>query len=212
MLKKFTKHSLLALSLAIAATFNPAQAASETVGYELVTPAQPTHDVNKVEVIEFFWYGCPHCFDFEPTLAKWVKTLPKNVEFIRQPAVFSEQWGKHAKAYYTAEALGVVDKIHADFFDAIQVKKEHLETEEQLAKFFVAHGVSETDFKAAFNSFPIDMKVRQAGTLAAKYGITGVPAIVINGKYKTSGPLAGSHEKMIEVMNRLIAQESAVKK
>lgn len=212
MLTKFTRNSLFALSLAMTATFNPAQAAPEAVGYELVTPAQPTHDINKVEVIEFFWYGCPHCFDFEPTLAAWVKTLPKNVEFIRQPAVFSEQWGKHAKAYYTAEALGVVDKIHTDFFDAIQVKKEHLETEEQLAKFFVAHGVSEADFKTTFNSFPIDMKMRQAGALAANYGITGVPAMVINGKYKTSGPLAGSHEKMIEVMNRLIAQESAAKK
>jgi thiol:disulfide interchange protein DsbA len=212
MFKKFAKHSLFALSLAIAATFNPVHAAPEAVGYELITPVQPTHDVNKVEVIEFFWYGCPHCYDFEPTLDKWVKSLPKNVEFIRQPAVFSAEWGKHAKAYYVAEALGVVDKIHADFFDAIQVKKEHLETEEQLAKFFAAHGVSEADFKATFNSFLVDTKVRQAGTLAARYGITGVPAIIINGKYKTSGPLAGSHEKMIEVMNRLIAQESTSKK
>lgn len=211
MLKKFAKNSLFALSLAVAATFNPAQAAEPT-GYELVTPAQPTRDAKKVEVIEFFWYGCPHCFDFEPTLAKWVKTLPKNVEFIRQPAVFSDLWGKHAKAYYTAEALGVVDKVHQDFFDAIQIKKEHLETEEQLAKFFAAHGVSEADFKAAYGSFLVDTKVRQASQLAAKYGITGVPAIVINGKYKTSGPVAGSHEKMIEVMNRLIEQESAVKK
>lgn len=211
MLKKFTRTSLFSLSMAIATTFNPAQAA-EPVGYELVTPAQPTHDVNKVEVIEFFWYGCPHCFDFEPTLAKWVKTLPKNVEFIRQPAVFSDLWGKHAKAYYTAEALGVVDKIHQDFFDTLQIKKEHLETEEQLAKFFIAHGVAETDFKKTYNSFPVDMKVRQAGATAAKYAISGVPAIVINGKYKTSGPLAGSHEKMIEIMDKLIAQESGAKK
>lgn len=207
MLKKFTRTGLFALSMAIATTFNIAQAA-EPVGYELVTPAQPTHDASKVEVIEFFWYGCPHCFDFEPTLAKWVKSLPKNVEFIRQPAVFSELWGKHAKAYYTAEALGVVDKIHQDFFDTIQIKKEHLETEEQLAKFFAAHGIVEADFKKAYNSFPVDMKVRQAGVTAGKYGISGVPAIVINGKYKTSGPLAGSHEKMIEIMNKLIAQES----
>ncbi len=211
MLKKFAKNSLFALSLAVAATFNPAQAAEPT-GYELVTPAQPTRDAKKVEVIEFFWYGCPHCFDFEPTLAKWVKALPKNVEFIRQPAVFSDLWGKHAKAYYTAEALGVVDKVHQDFFDAIQIKKEHLETEEQLAKFFAAHGVNDADFKAAYSSFLVDTKVRQASQLAAKYGISGVPAIVINGKYKTSGPVAGSHEKMIEVMNRLIEQESAVKK
>lgn len=211
MLKKFTRTGLFALSIAIATTFNTAQAA-EPVGYELVTPAQPTHDASKVEVIEFFWYGCPHCFDFEPTLAKWVKSLPKNVEFIRQPAVFSDLWGKHAKAYYTAEALGVVDKVHQDFFDTIQIKKEHLETEEQLAKFFAAHGVAEADFKKAYNSFPVDMKVRQASVTAGKYGISGVPAIVINGKYKTSGPLAGSHEKMIEIMDKLIAQESGVKK
>lgn len=85
MLKKLTHRSLLALSLAIAATLHPAYAASEPVGYEIVSPAQPTHDVNKIEVIEFFWYGCPHCFDFEPTLAKWLKTMPKNVEFIRNP-------------------------------------------------------------------------------------------------------------------------------
>lgn len=211
MLKKFTRTGLFALSIAIATTFNTAQAA-EPVGYELVTPAQPTHDASKVEVIEFFWYGCPHCFDFEPTLAKWVKSLPKNVEFIRQPAVFSDLWGKHAKAYYTAEALGVVDKIHQDFFDTIQIKKEHLETEEQLVKFFAAHGVAEGDFKKAYNSFPVDMKVRQASVTAGKYGISGVPAIVINGKYKTSGPLAGSHEKMIEIMDKLIAQESSAKK
>ena len=138
--------------------------------------------------------------------------LPKNVEFIRQPAVFSDLWSKHAKAYYTAEALGVIDNVHADFFDAIQTKKEHLETEEQLTNFFVAHGVSAADFKAAYGSFLVDTRVRQAASLAAKYGVSGVPAIVINGKYKTSGPVAGSHEKMIEVMNRLIEQESATKK
>ncbi len=210
-MKKFAKHSLVALSFAIAAMCHPAQAAT-TTGYEMVTPAQPTRDVNKVEVIEFFWYGCPHCFDFEPTIAKWAKNLPSNVVFIRQPAVFSDLWGKHAKAYYTAEALGVLDKVHQDFFDTIQIKKEHLETEEQLAKFFASHGVGETEFKAAYSSFLVDTKVRQAATLAAKYGISGVPAIVINGKYKTSGQVAGSHEKMIEVMNTLIKQESTSKK
>lgn len=212
MLTTFTRRCFLALTLTCAATWSPAHAAPEPAGYELVSPAQPTHDVNKIEVIEFFWYGCPHCFDFEPTLAKWLKTLPKNVEFIRQPAVFSDLWGKHAKAYYTAEALGVVDKIHADFFDALQVKKDHLETEEQLSKFFVAHGVSAADFKATYNSFPVDMKVRQASATAARYGVTGVPALIINGKYKTSGPLAGSHEKIIEVLDKLIAQETAAQK
>ncbi len=184
---------------------------AEQVGYETLSPAQPTQNPDKIEVIEFFWYGCPHCYTFEPLLEKWVKSLPENVEFIRQPAVFNETWGKHAKAYYTAEVLGVVDKIHADFFDAVQNKKDKLETEEQLAKFFVAHGVNETEFHEAYNSFLVDAKMRQAPIMASRYGITGVPVIIVNGKYKTNGPLAGSHEKMIEIMNQLIQQESTKK-
>jgi protein dithiol oxidoreductase (disulfide-forming) len=183
--------------------------AEDQLGYEAVNPPQPTANPAKIEVIEFFWYGCPHCYSFEPSLAKWLKTKPANVDFIRIPAVFSEQWGKHAKAYFVAEALGVVDKVHDDFFDAIQNKKEELETEDQLAKFFVAHGVKESDFREAFNSFMIDSKMRQAPALAAKYGLTGVPAIIVNGKYKTNGTLAGTQEKMIDVMNLLIKKESA---
>lgn len=205
MLKKITQTGLLILLFSCSALLK-----AETVGYETLSPAQPTHNPGKIEVIEFFWYGCPHCYSFEPVLEKWVKSLSKNVEFIRQPAVFSDLWGKHAKAYFTAEALGVVDKVHADFFDAIQNKK-NLETEDQLAKFFAAHGVNETEFHNAYNSFLVDAKMRQATTMATRYGVTGVPAIIINGKYKTTGPLAGSHEKMIEVMNRLIQQESTAK-
>lgn len=206
MLKKITQASLFILLFAFSALLR-----AESVGYETISPAQATHDPAKVEVIEFFWYGCPHCYDFEPLLNKWKEKLPKNVEFIRQPAAFNDTWTKHAKAYYTAEALGIVEKIHADFFDAVQNKKEELETEDQLAKFFVAHGVKEADFHEAYNSFPVDAKLRQSSAMAARYGITGVPAIIINGKYKTNGKLAGSHEKMIEVMNKLIEQESGKK-
>jgi len=205
MLKKIAHTGLLFLLFSCAAIVK----AEAPVGYEVLSPAQPTQHTDKIEVIEFFWYGCPHCFDFEPLLAKWVKTLPKNVEFIRQPAAFNEQWAKHAKAYFTAEALGVVDKVHSDFFDVIQVQKKPLETEDQLAAFFAEHGVKDADFRAAFNSFAVDAKLRQAVPTAARYGITGVPAVIINGKYKTTGPLAGSHEKMIEVMTQLIKKEGA---
>ena len=183
---------------------------AESLGYEALSPAQPTQNQDKIEIIEFFWYGCPHCYSFEPELTEWLKNKPENVEFIRQPAVFSSLWGKHAKAYLVAEALGVVDKVHADFFDAIQNKKQKLTSEDQLAKFFVAHGVDEAQFRATFNSFLVDAKLRQAKAMAPRYGVTGVPAIIINGKYKTNGPLAGSHKKMIEVMDRLIQQESQV--
>lgn len=184
---------------------------AESLGYQTLSPAQPTQNKDKIEVIEFFWYGCPHCYHFEPVLEKWLKTKPANVEFIRQPAIFSSLWGKHAKAYFVAEALGVVDKVHADFFDAIQNKKQKLTSEDQLAKFFVAHGVDETKFREAFNSFLVDSKMRQAKAMAPRYGITGVPAIIINGKYKTNGPLAKSQENMIKVMNQLIEQETQAK-
>ncbi|MFI3184413.1 MAG: thiol:disulfide interchange protein DsbA/DsbL [Methylococcaceae bacterium] len=206
MLRKIILTGLLILCI-----FGTASIKAESLGYETLSPAQPTHNPDKIEIIEFFWYGCPHCYSFEPLLENWVKTLPKNVEFIRQPAVFSDLWGKHAKAYFTAEALGVVDKVHTDLFDAIQNKKQSLETEDQLAKFFVAHGVKESEFHDTFNSFLVDAKVRQAATTAGRYGISGVPALVINGKYKTNGPLAGSHEKMLDVVNQLIQQESTAK-
>ncbi len=202
MLKKILSITLLLFSSFLRA---------DPKGYEIISPAQPTQHPDKIEVIEFFWYGCPHCYSFEPLLDNWSKNLPKNVEFIRQPAAFNELWSKHAKAYYTAEALGIVDKVHADLFDAIQNKKESLDTEEALSKFFIAHGANETQFKEAYNSFVVDSKMRQAPLMAARYGITGVPAIIINGKYKTNGTLAGSHEKMIEVMNQLIKQENTKK-
>lgn len=204
MLKKFAGFAL-ALFFISATSLLMAEEQSST-GYEAISPPQPTANPAKIEVIEFFWYGCPHCYTFEPSLTAWLKTKPENVEFIRIPAVFNEQWGKHAKAYFTAEALGVVDKIHGDMFDGVQQKQE-LESEEQLAKFFAAHGVKEADFRETYNSFMVDSKMRQAPALAAKYGITGVPAIVVNGKYKTNGTLAGSQEKMIDVLNALIKKE-----
>lgn len=202
------KKTIAALFLLLASGFIALAIAAEDLGYEVISPAQPTQHPDKIEVIEFFWYGCPHCYHLEPELNKWLKTKPQNVEFIRQPAVFSKAWGDHAKAYFTAEALGVAEKTHADFFDAIQNKHQSLQTEAELEAFFVAHGVEKAAFHTAYNSFLVDAKVRQAGGMAARYGITGVPALIINGKYKTNGPLAKSQENMIPVMNKLIAQES----
>ena len=177
-------------------------------GYKDLAAVQPTQNPAKVEVIEFFWYGCPHCYKFEPFLQKWHASLPDNVDFIRQPAVFSKVWGQHAKAYFTAEALEVVDKVHADLFYAIQVKKQKLTSEEDLAEFFVAHGVDKASFHDAYNSFAVDTKMRQAKTMGPRYGITGVPAVVVNGKYLVNNKSAGSFEEMIKAIDALIAQES----
>lgn len=204
-----TKRFLGLVSLLLVA-LHPVHAAEITAGvdYDLVKPPQPTADPSKIEVLEFFWYGCPHCFHFEPELNAWTKTVPANVDFRRQPAIFNEQWAAHAKAFYTAETLGVLDKLHADFYDAIQNKKESLTSEDDLATFFKAHGIDEAAFHKAYKSFAVDSQMRQAEGLAAKYGITGTPALVINGKYVVSPGKAKSFPRMIEITNALIRQES----
>jgi thiol:disulfide interchange protein DsbA len=175
--------------------------------YDVVNPPQPTADPQKVEVMEFFWYGCPHCYHFEPDLNAWLKNKPSSVNFIRQPAVFNEHWAAHAKAFFTAEALGVLEKMHADFYDAIQNRKETLETESDLAPFFVAHGVKEEDFHKAYSSFAVDSKLRLAGGLAAKYGVSGTPSIIVNGKYLVSSGKSKSFPRMIAITEYLVQSE-----
>lgn len=202
MWKKIAFISLIGLSFA----------ARAGEGYETITPAQPVQNTDKVEVIEFFWYGCPHCYSLEPAMNAWLKNKPANVQFIRQPAAFSELWGKHAKAFFTAEALGVSEKTHADFFDAIQNKQQKLDNEEDLAKFFAAHGVKDEDFRAAYNSFSVDAKTRQAESMPGRYGITGVPALIVNGKYRVTATTAKSQENILPVVNQLIQQESGKNK
>lgn len=186
-----------------------AQPYSEGKGYELVRPVQPTRSQDKVEVIEFFWYGCPHCYRFEPFLHEWKKTLADNVELIRQPAIFGRSWAMHAKAYFTAEALDVVDKVHDDLFDLVQNKKQKLQTETEIAKFFADHGVAKEDFTNAFNSFIVDTKMRQATSMSARYGVTGVPAMIVNGKYRTGGEEAKGIGNVTKVVDFLIKKESS---
>lgn len=175
--------------------------------YLELNPPQPTEDPAKVEVIEFFWYGCPHCFRFDSYLDEWLKRKPAYVVFKRQPVIFGRNWAPQARAYFAAEVLGVVDKIHKDFFDAMHVDKRPMASEEELAEFFAAHGVDRQTFKNAFQSFAVDMKMRQAEAIGADYGITGVPALVVNGKYAITGQTAKSYANMIEVLQTLVERE-----
>lgn len=175
--------------------------------YVPIKPAQPTQTGDKIEVVEVFWYGCPHCYSFEPYLEEWLKDKPEDVAFIRIPGVLNQGWIPHAKAYYAAEKLGIVDKIHRPLFDAIHREKRQLHTEEQLAEFFAEHGVPADQFKNVFNSKEVDTKIRQAYFLARDYKLTGVPSLVINGKYLTSGTHAGNFEGMLDVTDKLIEQE-----
>ena len=198
--------ALLPLSVASAITFKEGEA------YKVLPQAQPTMNPNHVEVVELFWYGCPHCHKFEPYIEKWLKTKPDNVDFVRLPAVLREEWSLHARAFYTAETLGILDKIHKPLFDAIHVEKRYLFSEDSLMQFFEEFGVSDKDFRSTFHSFAVDSRVRRARLMSRSYMATGTPAVVINGKYLTGPGMAKGFENMIKIIDFLVAKESSGKK
>ena len=179
--------------------------------YELVSPAQPTATGNKIEVVELFWYGCPHCYDFEPYIKRWLTNKPANAEFVRMPAIFRPEWALHARAYYTAVVLGVLDKVHDAIFETTHELKKPLNTEQDIAALFVKHGVKKADFSKVFRSFAVETKVRRSMDMTRRYGIKGVPSMIVNGKYRTSGHMAGSNANAIKVVNFLIKKESSAK-
>lgn len=162
----------------------------------------------KVEVVEFFWYGCPHCYTMEPQLEAWLEQKPDNVVFKRVPSPLNPSWTVHSQFYYAAEALGVSEELHKPLFDAIHVKKQKLYDKQSLIDFAVAHGVDRQKFIDAWNSFGVYVKVQQARKLGQRYGLDGVPAIGIDGKYKTSGSLAGTYSKMFQIVDELVAKAS----
>ncbi len=175
--------------------------------YVELKPAQPTQTGNKIEVVEVFWYGCPSCYSFEPFLEQWLKTKPEDVQLVRLPGVLSQNWIPHAKAYYVAEKLGVLDKTHRVLFDTIHKDKKQVFTDGQIRDFFVSHGITGEVFDRTYSSKEVEAKIRQAYFLARDYKLTGVPSLVINGKYLTSPSHAGSTEEAVKVMNALIEKE-----
>jgi thiol:disulfide interchange protein DsbA len=184
------------------------QSYTEGEQYERITPEVATHTDGKVEVVEVFWYGCHHCFSFEPHIKKWLQSKPDNVAFRRMPGVFARNWVPHARAYYTAEVLGVLDEIHTPLFEAIHDQHRKIGDEDSLARFFAEHGVSEEEFREAYNSFSVDTKTRQAMTASKEYGITGVPSMIVGGRFRTSARLAGTYEELLKVVDYLVDKQS----
>lgn len=176
--------------------------------YQEVKPAVATSTgVDKVEVVELFWYGCPHCYVFEPQLQEWLKKKADYIEFVRVPAVFAQNWEIHARAFYAAQQLGVLDKVNDPLFDAIHKEGRKLASEAEIGQFFAEKGVSAEDFKKAYSSFDVDTKTRRAITLTREYGITGVPALVVNGKYRSGAQEAGDLATLLKLVDDLAAKE-----
>lgn len=175
--------------------------------YLRLSKPQPTTTPDKIEVVELFWYGCPHCYELEPHIQKWLETKPGDVEFVRMPAVLGQRWVLLGKAYYTAELLGVTETIHPALFEALHDKKQKLNDEAAVQDFFVDHGVSAEDFRNTFNSFAVSVKMNNAKSMTRRYALTGVPTVIVNGTFSTSGRQAGGNAGIIRVVDYLVAQE-----
>ena len=186
----------------------------ENQHYVRLVPTQPTvGGADKIEIAEFFWYGCPHCYTFEPFINEWAESKPANVRFVRIPAMWNRGLELHAQLYYTEEYLvanGVI-KDPAVFRDAVfaeyHQRRNRLGSKEAIQTLFARFDVSADDFERAWSSFEVNQKMRVAADLARCYGISSVPMVIVNGKYRTSGEEAGSYEGLIELIDELIARE-----
>ena len=209
---KIFAHSLLLL-LIMFPLLGQSATYEEGRNYQRIVPAQPTDSKDKIEVVELFWYHCPHCYRFQPYIQRWLKNKPDDVLYRRMPAILGENWALLARAYYTAQALGIVDRIHEPLFDAIHAEKRRMDNEDEIMAFFAEHGVSNDEFRKTFHSFTVDAKVRRALEMSRRYQAEATPSLVINGKYILNPDNSdGNFNTMIKIMNYLIDKERAEKK
>jgi thiol:disulfide interchange protein DsbA len=203
-------HALLALAAAGAFALQPASAAAPVEGkhYTRLQMQQPTEQAGKVEVIEFFWYGCPHCADFEPLLKSWIKKLPADVTFRKVPAIFRDSWAPGARIYYALEALGLADKLGDAVFNAMIKQRINLNDENTLFDWIAKQGVDRQQFIDMYKSFAVDGKVRKAAEMTQEYGFGGVPVLIVGGKYMPA-PNLGTFGNMLQVVDGLIVKNRA---
>jgi thiol:disulfide interchange protein DsbA len=184
----------------------------EGIHYQRLAHETPTTvGDNAVEVVELFWYGCPHCYTFEPYVNEWLKTKPESVKFIRLPASLNPGWVVHARTYYALEQLGELERVHPLLFLAIHEQGRRLRDIKSITRFVSQQGVDESAFLTAYRSPSVEDKYRRSVQRTKQFGVNGVPALVINGKYLTSARMAGGFGKMLEVVDFLVAKESGNK-
>ncbi len=207
--KKISQTTLLFVFL-IYCAFSHAQIERFIAGTHYQEIANPvnTKDSSKVEVVEAFWYGCSHCFRFEPLIADWEENKPDDVDFVRFPALWNGLMKVHAQVYYAAEALDSVSVLHEHIFNAINVERNMLQNEDQIAELFAQHGISQSDFDSAFNSFSVRTKVNQAEKRMSDYGIRSTPNMIVNGKYLVAtGESVRTQQEMLEIVDFLVEKE-----
>ena len=163
---------------------------------------------NKIEVTEFFWYGCPHCFDFEPVLAAWVKRLPADVSFRRVPAIFpNNKWAPGARLYYTLEAMNLLEKLHSEVFTAIHVERQRLDDEKFLLEWVAKKGIDPKQFSETWSSFGVQSRVRQTQEITQAARLAGVPAVIVHGRYLAL--TEGSYKELLAIVDQLVERVRA---
>jgi len=208
-MKRIAAAWLAALLLSVAL---PVAAAQFTEGKDytrLDTPHATTVPSDKVELREFFSYGCPHCFHFRPLLHDYMAKASDRAALVRVPVTFGrESWALLAKAYYAADALGVIDKVHEAIFNAIHVDHRDVSSADKLGDVAAAQGVDKDKFVSAMSSFAVDMKMRRARDEVKSYGVRSTPTVVVAGRFLVSPRTAGSQERMIQIIDYLVKQQS----
>ena len=186
----------------------PAQAQKFETGTDFLVldPRAPVEaPAGKVEVVEFFWYSCPHCNAFEPTLEAWVRKLPKDVAFRRVPVAFRDDFVAQQRLYFTLEAMGLIDKLHAKVFAAIHAEKQNLTRAEAIIEWVAKQGVDKAKFVEQYNSFSVATKASKGTQLQNTYKVEGVPALGVAGRFYTDGSLAKNMDRALQVVESLVA-------
>ena len=191
---------VVALSLTPLAMASGGVLAQANGAFTEIKPALPVESEGKIEVLEFFWYGCIHCYNLEPRLDTWLKTLPKDVQFRRVPTVLSERWAHDAAVFYAFDAMGLLDKLHRPFFEAIHVNRLRSDNAQALNAWLEKQGVDPKKFNETVRSFGVQSRVKRAIRLTADYRIEGTPVMAVHGRY-----LVHSSEAMLDTVNQLVA-------
>ena len=200
---------LVVLALSSSLAFAQEEEYLEGGHYEVLSNIQPISTGDNIEVLELFWYRCPHCNTLEVPLQRWLKNgKPENAEYVAFPAVLSERWEPAARSFYTLEALGLIDELHGKAFYAIHSEHRTLGSAKQLAQWVEEQGHSAQDVLDAYDSFAVNTKLSYAKTMTKNYGINGVPAIIVDGKYRTSVSQAGDSDTLFKVINFLVEKAS----
>lgn len=203
------RNLIFGAALAISSLFGLTAHAEPVAGQQYVELSSPVpvSKPGKIEVVELFWYGCPHCYQFESTLNPWIKQLPDDVNFVRIPALFGGLWNVHGQAFITLDMMKVEHKVHDAVFNAIHQEKKKLGTPEEFADFVATQGVDRDAFLKTFNSFAVKGQMEKAKKLAMAYQISGVPVMIVGGKYRFDIGSAGGPNQALEVADYLIAKE-----